>query len=251
MRMSHYFLSLAVLAVGGLLATALAGVAGWDLHLWIALPTAIVVVGLHSLVILFVLIGGRLLREAINNCGLDPGFLARNNAYFKSVSGLFLTIGGALSIVAAGVLGYAERAFSIPPEVHLLVGIGAAVITLLALPREYRALRTVEALLDETRETLAAEDLNRAAEGLGPVDEGHVPYRDSQSHIGLFLVIAPVLVYLYRALIVWRGRFDRVDVHPWLEISIVGLVIWWLGRRKGEGDASGESGTAAGSNPTE
>ena len=241
MRMSHYFLSLAVLAVVGLLASALAGVAGWDLHLWIALPTAIVVVGMHSLVILFVLIGGRLLREGIQNCGLDPGFLQRNNAYFKRLSGLFLTIGGAFSIVAAGVLGYAERAFSLPPEVHLLAGLGAAALTFVAIPNEYAALRTVEGLLDETRETLAEEDRKRAAQGLGPVDEAHVPYRDSQAHIGLFLVIAPLLVYLYRALIVWRGRFERVDVHPWLEISLVGLVVWWLGRRKGQGTAPASS----------
>lgn len=233
--MSHYFLSLAVLAVGGLLASALAGVIGWEHHLSVALPTAIVVVGLHSLVILFVLIGGRLLREGISNCGLDPAYLQRNNAYFKNRRGLFLSLGGAFSIVAAGVLGYSERAFSLPAEVHLLAGLAAAGLTLAAIPNEYRALRTIEALLDEARETLAAEDRRRAAEGLGPVDEAHVPYRDSQSHIGLFLLIVPWLVYLYRALIVWRGRFERVDIHPWLEISLVGLVVWFLGWRKERG----------------
>jgi len=241
MRMSHYFLSLAVLAVGGLLASALAGVLGWEHHLSVALPTAIVVVGLHSLVILFVLIGGRLLREGISNCGLDPAYLQRNNAFFKRSKGLFLSLGGAFSIVAAGVLGYSERAFSIPSEVHLLVGLGAALVAFLPLPHEYRALRTIEGLLDEAREALAAEDRRRAAEGLGPVDEAHVPYRDSQSHIGLFLLIAPWLVYLYRALIVWRGRFERVDVRPWLAISLVGLVVWFLGWRKERGGGQAEA----------
>jgi|GEM_PF-914724 len=232
MRMSQYYLSLLMLSVGGLLITATGGVLRAPWHLTAALPTAMLVVALHSLVILFVLIGSRLLREASNNCGLSPDYLTRSNLYFKQLSGLFLSLGGAFSIVAAAVLGYGNRAFALPPNVHLFAGLGAALLTLLAIPFEYRALRRVEALLDETRETLAQEDRRRAAQGLGPVDEGHVPQRDTKTQMALFVAIAPWCVYLYRLLIVWRGDFGRVSLHPWLEISALGGIAWFLARRR-------------------
>jgi len=238
MRMSHYFLSLAVLCVGGLSVTVGAGLLRQPWHLSVALPTALAVVALHSLVILFVLIGTRLLREGIQNCGLDPAYLGRANAYFKRLSGLFLSLGGAFSIVAAAVLGYGERAFQLPSWVHLSVGLLAALLTVVSLPLGWRTLRGMERLLDESVETLRAEDRRRAAAGLGPVDEGHLPQRDSQAQVGLFIALAPWCVYLYQALIVWQGRFGEVSLHPWLEISAVGLVIWWLGRRKKQVEGS-------------
>ena len=226
MRMSLYYLSFLMLVVGGLIATSVGGLLHQPWHLYLALPTAILVVAMHSLVILFVLIGSRLLREAANNCGLSKDYLERSNTYFKRRHGLFLSLGGAFSIVAAAVLGYGNRGFGLPPNVHLVAGLLAAVTTFVSIPFEYRALKRVERLLDETRETLEREDRQRAEQGLGPVDEGHVPQRDSRSHTGLFIAIAPWCVYLYQALIVWQGRFDRVSVHPWIEISVVGLVIW-------------------------
>lgn len=225
MRMSHYYLSLMVLAVGGLIATATAGVLGLELHLTIALGTALVVVGLHSLVILFMLISSRLLREGHENCGLSPEYMQRSNDFFRERGGFFLVLGGALSIVVAGVLGYTERAFSIPSEVHLLMGLVAMVLTFLAVPVELRALRRAEALLDEARVVLDREDAERAARGEAPVDSEHQPYKDSPKGIAAFLLVAPLLVYFYRALIVWRGDFDAVSPHPWVELSLVGLVL--------------------------
>ncbi len=232
MRMSQYYLSLLSFALLGLAATALAGVSGSGHHLTIALPTALVVVGLHSSVILFALIGSRLMREAANNCGLSADYLDRSNAYFRRVSGLFLSLGGAFSIVAAAVLGYGNRAFGLPPEVHLLVGIGAAALTLISIPYEYATLKSVERLLDQSRAALEAQDQARAAQGLEPVDADCVPQKDSPVQIAIFVTMAPLMAYLYRGLIVWQGRFDQVSVHPWIEIAAVGLVLWIRARRR-------------------
>lgn len=232
MRMSTYYLVLLGLSILGLVATALAGVLGTPVHLTIALPTAILTVLTHSMVVVFILIGTRLVREGVDNCGLSKDFLARSNTYFKELTGLFLSIGGAFSIVAAAVLGYGNRAFGFPPEVHLLAGLAAAGVTLVAIPYEVGALRRMERLLDETRETLAKEDELRAAEGLPAVDADHVPYKDSPAHIGAFIAISPMCVYLYQLLVLWRGDFSRVTLWPYLAVSLVGVFLWWRGRGK-------------------
>jgi len=241
MRMSHYYISLMVLAIGGLLATATAGVLGSPIHLTVALATAFVVVGLHSLVILFMLIASRLLREGHENCGLSPEYLQRSNRFFRERGGFFLVLAGALSIVTAGVLGYSERAFSIPSVVHLLVGLAAMGITFVAIPVELRALRKVEGLLDEARDLLDREDAERAQRGEPPVGSDHQPHRDSPKAMAAFVLIAPLMVYLYRALIVWRGDFGAVSPHPWLEISAVGLVLLLITMRGERRVASGDS----------
>ena len=225
MRMSYYYLYLAVLASLGLLASVAAGFFGWSTHLMLALLTAFVVVALHTLVIMFLLISGRLLREGHENCGLPAEYLARSNAFWKERGGFYLALLGASSIVAAGVLGYSKHAFSIPSEVHLLVGLFAAAVTLYAIPIELSALRNVEGLLDEVRETLDREDRERAARGEAPVGSEHEPYKDSPKAIAVFVLVVPLLVYFYKTLIVWGGDFDQVSVHPWFEISVVGLVM--------------------------
>jgi hypothetical protein len=177
-------------------------------------------------VILFMLISSRLLREGHENCGLSPEYMQRSNDFFRERGGFVLVLGGALSIVVAGVLGYTERAFSIPSEVHLVMGLVAMLLTFVAAPVELSALRKAEALLDEAREVLDREDAARAARGEGPVDSDHQPYKDSPKGIATFLLVAPLLVYFYRALIVWRGEFSLVSLHPWVELSLVGLVLF-------------------------
>jgi len=35
---------------------------------------------------------------------------------------------------------------------------------------------------------------------------------------------------LYWALVNWRGDFSRVSLHPWIEGSLFGVIIWWIAR---------------------
>lgn len=241
MRMSHYYISLMVLAVGGLLTTATAGLMGASIHLTVALGTAMVVVGMHSLVILFMLISSRLLREGHENCGLSPTYLKRSNDFFRERGGFFLALAGAFSIVTAGVLGYSERAFELPAVVHLVVGLIAMLLTFIAIPIELKALHNAEALLDEARQILDREDEQRAARGEPPVGSDHQPYKDSPKAVATFVLIAPLLVYGYRGLIVWRGDFGRVGLHPWIEISAVGLAMLIFAYRNDKRDAPTET----------
>jgi hypothetical protein len=232
MRMSQYYLTLMILAVGGLFATATLGIRGSSLHLTLGLFTACLVVLLHSLVILFSLISSRLLREAHENCGLAPEFLKRSNHFFRERGGFFLALAGSFSIVAAGVLGYGERAFGLSSEVHLLAGLAAMCVTVVAIPVELRALSRAEALLDEAKEYLDREDERRAERGQAPAGSDHRPYRDSPLAVACFVALAPLLIYLYQALIVWRGDFGRVSLHPWLEVCALGLVLALVAARK-------------------
>ncbi len=231
MRMSSYYLSLVSLAVVGLLLTSTAGMLGWSSHLMFGLITAFVVVGLHSLIILFMLICSRLLREGIENCGLDPTYLKRSNDFFRERGGFFLALAGAFSIVGAGVLGYSEHAFEIPAAVHMTAGFVALLITFIGIPIELQALRGAESLLDEAREILDREDEVRASRGEAPVGSDHEPYKDSPKAIAMFVLLVPLLVYFYQVLIVWRSDFSAVSVHPWFEISAIGLVMLILAKR--------------------
>lgn len=231
MRMSTYYMSLLTLAVLGLLATATAGLSGSSMHLMIGLVTAFVVVGLHSMVILFMLICSRLLREGHENCGLSPDYLKRSNDFFRERGGFFLALAGAFSIVAAGVLGYSKHAFEIPTEVHLYSGVFAMLITFIAIPIELIALRNAEGLLDEARVLLDKEDEVRAERGEAPLGSDHQPYKDSPRAIAGFVLIVPLLVYAYQGLMVWHGDFSRVSIHPWFEIAGVGIVMLVFARR--------------------
>ena len=232
MRMSHYYYSLMVLSIGGLLATSIAGVMGSSLHLGLAIATAMIVVGMHSLVILFVLICSRVLREGQRYCGLGEDYLVRSNDFFRDRSGFYLALLGAFSIVAAGVLGYAERGFGLPTGLHLGAGLGAMLLTFFAVPREIATLHAAERLLDEARRDLDQVDRERAARGQAPVDADHEPERDSLARTGLSIMTAPALVYLYRVVIVEHGDLARVNPLLPAAVSLVGLGVWIAGRRR-------------------
>ena len=183
------------------------------------------------LVILFMLITGRVLREAIKARRLPPEFLVELNAFFSRKSAYPLAGLGAASLVAAGVLGYSARGFGISSAWHWLVGLGALMANLWALQEEYKALRENQRLVDRAAGELDRLDREREADGAPtPPEPPPAPWISVRN--GWTLAIAPWLPYLYRSIIVARGDFERVSVHPWLELSLLGVLVLMLARRK-------------------
>jgi hypothetical protein len=116
----------------------------------------------------------------------------------------------------------------------MLVGVGAVFANLWALGEEYKALRTNQRLVDRVASELDRLDREAAARGeLPPGVSAEEPPGDPRAvaRFGLTLLIGSWLPYLYWALITWRGDFSRVSIHPWVEGSALGLVLWLLARR--------------------
>jgi hypothetical protein len=225
MRMPHYFLAGALLLVPALAYAVLTGLTHdrSPQHLWAGLFAAALAVGVHTLVILFMLVTGRVLREAIRARELPAQFLGELNQFFARRSAYPLAGLAAASIVAAGVLGYGSRGFGISPVWHWLAGLTAVALNLGALQAEYRALRDNQRLIDRAARELDQLDRELERRGVPPQEPPAEPFWTVRT--GLTIAVAAWLPYLYWALIVWRGDFGRVGLHPWLELSLLGLAI--------------------------
>jgi hypothetical protein len=247
MRMWHYFAAAALLLVPALLATLGTGILHdeSERHLWTGLFTATLGVAVHTLVILFMLITGRILREAMRARSLGPEWLAELNRFFAERRAYPLSVLGAFSLVAAGVLGMSARGFDISPVWHMLVGVSAIFANIWALGEEYKALRANQRLVDRVAHELDRIDGDARSRGEVPPGEASPdPPGDPRAvaRFGLTLMIGAWLPYLYWALITWRGDFSRVSLHPWVEGSLVGLVLWWFGRASTPSPSGSEEG---------
>jgi len=241
MRMRHYFAAAALLLVPALLAVLLSGLFhdASERHLWIGLFTAILGVAVHTLVILFMLVTGRVLREAMRARALGPEWLAELNRFFAERRAYPMAVLGAFSLVAAGVLGMTAHGFGISPAWHMLVGVAAVFANLWALAEERRALGANQRLIDQVAAELDRMDREATARGAPPAVASASPEGDRRAvaRLGLTLLVGSWLPYLYWALITWRGDFARVSVHPWLEASLAGLALWWWSRPAAPGGA--------------
>jgi hypothetical protein len=221
MRMTHYFLGIALLAAPALVATAATGIAldGGELHLLVGLFAAIVTLAAHTLLILFMIVTGRVMKAAMESRALPPHFLTELNAFFARkkaypVSGL-----AAVSIVAVGVLGYGQRAFGVPGEAHMLLGLAALAFNLWAFALELSVLRENQGLLDRTALALDAIDREREIQH---ASDAELEAEPEPLTPGRWMILAGSawLPYLYWGLITWKGDFGRV--HP---VFLVGTAI--------------------------
>lgn len=223
--MVHYFAGLAAACALALLATAVSGIwfAGGELHLLLGLLAGTLAVGLHSLLIVFMIITGKVLRAAMDARPLSGEFLVELNAFFASKRAYPAAVLGAASITAAGVLGYAQRGFGWPAQVHLCFALFALVYNLYAMQIEWRALLDNQSLLDRTARALDEIDARAAARGeLAPAAQGAsggTPGFERVDHAlaarrWTLAALSAWAPYAYWALVVWKGR--TADMSPWL-----------------------------------
>lgn len=231
MRMVHYFAAAALVAMPALCATIWTGAMGAPRHVGIGLFSAVYTAGVHSLLILFMIVTGRVLKEAMVARPLAPEFLAELNVFFARKAAYPAALSAVLSIVVAAVLGFAHRGFGIPGYVHWIAGLIAAAVNFWAIPLEYRALRENQRLIDR-----AASELDRIDREAVTAYADPPPSYDPQAiaRTALIVAVSAWLPYLYWGLIVWKGQFSRLPwgVHPWLEASLLAAAIWLIARRE-------------------
>ena len=82
MRMQHYFAAAVAITAPALLLTAGLGILGDpELHLKVGLVTAMATVGTHTLLILFMIVTGRVLKEAMASRPLPAEFLSEQGPH--------------------------------------------------------------------------------------------------------------------------------------------------------------------------
>ena len=236
MRMVHYFSGLAALVLPALLWTAWTGFrVGGETHVGWGLFAAIYTAGVHTLLILFVLVTGRVLKEAMIARPLGPEFLAELNDFFARKKAYPFAILAACITAAAAVLGFAQRGFGLPVWIHWSAGLAAIAANLWAIPSEFRALRENQVLIDRAAFELDRMDRERAASADPAATGAHElePYDPrNAARWGLIVAISAWFPYLYWAVVVWRGDFARVSLHPWIEASIAGLAVHFFAARE-------------------
>ncbi|MSR62782.1 MAG: hypothetical protein EXS08_10105 [Planctomycetes bacterium] len=208
MRMTHYYLALALLLAPCLLLTLLSGAFqdGSQRHLVLGFFTAVLSVATHTLLILFMIVSGRVLRAAMQARELPAEFLVELNQFFARRNAYPLAILAAFAATAAAVLGYG-RFIGVPPPVHMLVGLFAVLLNLFALGQGLRALRANQDLLDG-----AARELDRLDKSGAPMraDAGGPQWKYGASTRWLVFALSAWGPYLYWALVVWRGSFANL-----------------------------------------
>jgi len=226
-RMTHYFWVFAAFLVPALgfaawtgLSTMWTGASPTELHLTAGLIASVLAVGAHSLLIIFMIVTGRILREAVRVRNLSSKFLEELNLFFADRRAYPAAGLSSAFIVTAAVLGYGNRGFGLHPSVHMLVAIGAVIYNLYALTLESRALLENQRLLDRVKGELEASD----ARGEGPIADPS-PGVVSPMPWGPTLAVGAWLPYLYWGLFTWHGDFSKVSLHPWVELSGIGIIL--------------------------
>ena len=228
MRMTYYFLVFTILLVPALGYAAWTGITGGETHLAAGLIASIFAVGTHSLLLIFMIVTGRVLREAVRVRRLSDEFLKELNAFFSDHRAYPAAGLASVFIVTAAVLGYGNRSFGFPPSVHMLIALGALFYNLYALTIEVQALLANQRLLDSAKLELEASD----ARGEGPIAEPS-PGVVSPMPWGPTLAAGAWLPYLYWGIVTWRGDFSKVSLHPWIELSGIGVLLIFLSLRRG------------------
>ena len=187
-------------------------------------------VATNTLLILFMLVTGRILRAAAAARALSNEFLAELNQFFARKPAYPAAVLSAFLAAAAAVLGHG-RFIGVPVAVHILVGLAAALLNLWTLGLGVRALRANQELMDRATSELDRLDSANAPETLV---SGEPSWSFGRSARWLIFAVSAWGPYLYWGLVAERGDFERVAAPlPILcaLASLAGLVAAWRTRR--------------------
>jgi len=233
MRMTHYYSGLAVLLVPALLATLVTGAfhSGTQLHLTLGLFTAIGCVAQNTLLILFAVVTGRVLKQAIAARSLPRLFLDELNEFFARRLDYPTALLAATCAVAAAVLGYGTL-IGVPAWIHMLLGLASVVVNLGAIPLGLRTLRLHQVLLDRAAALLDNLDEKSEPEEIGePQDE----WAHSLRMRWIIFGSCTWLPYLYWGALVWRGNFSKLSplfLGGTAFVSALALYLAWASQTK-------------------
>jgi hypothetical protein len=242
MRMVHYHLALSAVLAPALLITAATGIwhDGSQVHLGLGVLTAMLAVATQTLLILFMIVTGRILKEAMRSRPLAPDFLAELNRFFSERRAYPVALGASALAVATAVLGYGSR-IGVPPAVHMLLGLFTVVVNLATIPAGQRTLRGNQELLDRVAGELDRIDAELAARGAA-VETPEIRWTVGLAARRLVFAASAWLPYLYWGLVVWRGDFARVPaafLAATAALSFLGLASAWRARGRAPAENGG------------
>ncbi len=243
MRMVHYYVALGCVCLAALVATVVTGIFrdASETHLWLGLSTSILCVATNTILILFMIVTGRVLKVAIRTRPLRREFLDELNAFFARRGAYPAALVAAASAAGSAVLGYG-RFIGVPIFVHEALGLVALLVNLLAFTSGCRSLRANQALLDRAAREL--DRLDREGVRFDPA-AGGPDWAYSRSARWAIFALCAWLPYLYWGLVVWRGAFREVpDLLLALSAlgSILGAIAAWSTReRHQDGDQPSSS----------
>ena len=227
--MLHYYAALAFTLIPSLLITLVLGIwyDGSETHLGMGLLTAILCVATNTLLIMFMIVTGRVLKAAMKSRPFGDDFLAELNEFFRTRRAYPVALIAASIAAATAVLGYG-RFIGVPSFVHMLLGLATVIVNLFAIQIGVRALRENQDLLDR-----ATDELDRIDREIGPAPEeaGEVEWRFPATTRWAVFALSSWLPYIYWGLVVWRGAFDRVPtpfIIGTMVVSCGGVLFAWL-----------------------
>ncbi len=216
--MVHYYAAFALLMVPALGITMWTGFqfSGGSTHLGAGLITAVLCVATQTLLILFMILTGRILKAAMQVRPLGPEYLDELNEFFRKHKGYPVAIAGAVSVTVTAVLGYGPN-IHVPSIVHICCGLLAVFINIWSIQIGISTIKANQVLLDRVSEELDALDAE-----IGPANEedGEIQWVISPlTRFGIYALSA-WLPYLYWGFVVWKGNFARIP-KAFLALSIV------------------------------
>jgi hypothetical protein len=248
--MFHYFAIAVTITALALLTAASLGIArnlglliDSETHFLVALIAAILAIGTNTMLIVFMIVTGRILREAVRARDLPLEFLDQLNVFFADKAAYPAAIGAAFSIVVAGVLAFAGRHYELSVWVHGTAGVLALGINLAVIPIELSALKANQRLVDRAANALNKIDAGLEERGELPEEEPLQPAAIARS--AWIVAISAWMPWGYWGLVEYRGDFGRASIHPWIEISILAALVGWMATRAARDEREDSDGDAA------